>query len=442
MERTGNFPGKEARAVPNTRLDPRLAGYARAGWESVCREMQLPEGGFTERQAAQQRERYGANRPAAARRALGPRLRRAFLNPFSLTLLALCVLAWVTELLPGGGLAHEGTAPLMTGMLLLSGLVRLALEMRAHRQAQQLQRRTRLTVPVLREGRWQERDAEELVIGDRIRLRAGDPAPATVRLTRARDLFVSQSLLTGESAMTEKTPDPETDPAARPAAWRCLVWAGSTVVGGTGEGVVLALRPDAAPDEEPRRAGFDRGARSIAGVLLRFFGGADPGDLSAQRADQGAVGGRGGVRPVGGGGADPGTAAHGGDRLPDTRSRVPGHHHQGHRRHAGLWRHGPAVCGQDRHPDRRPHPAGILSGRAGQRERRRAGGRLAEQPLAHRGCATTWTRRCCGWPRPPAGRKNWPGWKRSIPAWTSCPLPTSGGWPACWCGTARAAACW
>lgn len=270
MERTGNFPGKEARAVPNTRLDPRLAGYARAGWESVCREMQLPEGGFTERQAAQQRERYGANRPAAARRALGPRLRRAFLNPFSLTLLALCVLAWVTELLPGDGLAHEGTAPLMTGMLLLSGLVRLALEMRAHRQAQQLQRRTRLTVPVLREGRWQERDAEELVIGDRIRLRAGDPAPATVRLTRARDLFVSQSLLTGESAMTEKTPDPETDPAARPAAWRCLVWAGSTVVGGTGEGVVLALRPDAAPDEEPRRAGFDRGARSIAGVLLRF----------------------------------------------------------------------------------------------------------------------------------------------------------------------------
>ena len=134
--------------MPNTRLDPRLAGYARAGWESVCREMQLPEGGFTERQAAQQRERYGANRPAAARRALGPRLRRAFLNPFSLTLLALCVLAWVTELLPGGGLAHEGTAPLMTGMLLLSGLVRLALEMRAHRQAQQLQRRTRLTVPL------------------------------------------------------------------------------------------------------------------------------------------------------------------------------------------------------------------------------------------------------------------------------------------------------
>ena len=252
--------------MPDPSIDPRLARYARAPWQDVCREMALPEGGFTERQAARLRTR----RSRAPRGALGLRLRRAFVNPFSLTLLALCALAWGIERLPGDGFSPKGAAPLMTGMLLLSGLVRLALELRADRRADRIRRRAELTVPVLRDGRWQERDAEELVPGDRIRLRAGEAAPATIRLIQARDLFVSQSLLTGESAAVEKAPDPETDPSARPAAWRCVVWAGSTVVGGTGEGIVLTTRPAAFRDAAPRRDGFDRGARAITGVLLRF----------------------------------------------------------------------------------------------------------------------------------------------------------------------------
>lgn len=48
-----------------------------------------------------------------------------------------------------------------------------------------------------------ELSSSELVVGDQIRLEAGDRVPADLRLTGATDLFVSQSVITGESAILE-----------------------------------------------------------------------------------------------------------------------------------------------------------------------------------------------------------------------------------------------
>lgn len=60
------------------------------------------------------------------------------------------------------------------------------------------------TVTIVREGKEQEIPITELVVGDIIRLSAGDMLPADVLILDSRDFFVQQSGLTGESDAVEK----------------------------------------------------------------------------------------------------------------------------------------------------------------------------------------------------------------------------------------------
>ena len=115
------------------------------------------------------------------------------------------------------------------------------------------------------------------MVGDRVRLAAGDRVPADIRLTEAKDLFVSQSVITGESGVLEKRAVTLRPGTAKTAAdYENVAFLGSTVMGGFGEGIVLAVGADtvyggfSAAGAE-RKNGFDRGANSIAWVLIRFM---------------------------------------------------------------------------------------------------------------------------------------------------------------------------
>src|SRR5438094_967466 len=70
---------------------------------------------------------------------------------------------------------------------------------RSQRAIQKLQEHVSLTATVLRDGRWQEIKRQEVVPGEIVRLSAGDLVPADGELLEARDLYVQQAALTGES---------------------------------------------------------------------------------------------------------------------------------------------------------------------------------------------------------------------------------------------------
>ena len=118
---------------------------------------------------------------------------------------------------PKGG---TGQVIILTAMITLSGLLRFWQEYRSVRAAERLTAmvRTKATLsrvrskpaqlangdsPLERGGR-QEVSIAEVVPGDIIHLSAGDMIPADVRVITAEDLFVSQSVLTGESMPVEK----------------------------------------------------------------------------------------------------------------------------------------------------------------------------------------------------------------------------------------------
>ena len=173
----------------------RIVEYACAGPQALRRDFQITNEGYDPWQVEDSRRRWGAN-VMAGRRAdtVLYRLRRAFVTPFSMILLALAGISFVTDVLLASNFSRNLTTVfIVLGMLLVSGAVRFGQELRARRVADHLTGMIATRVRVLRDGRWQELPSTELVVGDRVRLAAGDRVPADLRLIEARDLFVSQS---------------------------------------------------------------------------------------------------------------------------------------------------------------------------------------------------------------------------------------------------------
>lgn len=257
----------------------RVLDDAQADIGALYRTFHISEQGYSEEQVEKSRARYGEN-VLSGRTAdtVFYRLRRAFVNPFTVILFVLAVISFLTDVVLVSNFGRNVTTPvIILGMLLTSGVVRFVQELRAKRIADHLTQMVSSNVLVLRDGQWVKLSSTELVVGDQVRLLAGDRVPADIRLTAAKDLFVSQSVLTGESAIVEKSAGVLPRGQARSYA-DCsnLVFMGSSVTGGTGEGIVLAVGEDTvyggfSTAESHRKNGFDQGANSIAWVLIRFM---------------------------------------------------------------------------------------------------------------------------------------------------------------------------
>ncbi len=257
----------------------RIVEYACAGPQALRRDFQITNEGYDPWQVEDSRRRWGAN-VMAGRRAdtVLYRLRRAFVTPFSMILLALAGISFVTDVLLASNFSRNLTTVfIVLGMLLVSGAVRFGQELRARRVADHLTGMIATRVRVLRDGRWQELPSTELVVGDRVRLAAGDRVPADLRLIEARDLFVSQSVITGESGVQEKQAGTlRQNEVKNVTDCANIALMGSTVTGGFGEGIVLAVGENTVYGGfsgvgAGRKDGFDRGANSIARVLIRFM---------------------------------------------------------------------------------------------------------------------------------------------------------------------------
>ena len=124
----------------------------------------------------------------------------------------------------------------------------------------------------------QELPIQELVQGDMIVLSAGDMIPADCRVIVAKDLFVSQAAMTGESLPIEKFSDPSHNTSSNPIELSNILFMGTNVVSGSATAVVIstgnltyfgtiATRVTAA-DRVP--TAFQSGVNSVSWLLIRF----------------------------------------------------------------------------------------------------------------------------------------------------------------------------
>lgn len=260
-------------------IHSRVVKYAHSGLSSLYKDLSISFRGYTKEQVVDSREKYGENHIGKkSTDSIWFRLRRAFINPFSVVLFVLACVSLITDIVPITGYSRNFAACfIILGMLILSGTVRFVQEMRSKKAIDKFSKFIYTTVKTKRDGHWQEIPAEELVMGDRISFHAGDRIPADVRLIRADDLFVSQSMLTGESEIFEKDTEVlSSSKNIKISDYSNTVFAGSAVIGGTGEGIVLAVGKDTVYGDlgtisQGKNSGFDKGANSISWVLIRFM---------------------------------------------------------------------------------------------------------------------------------------------------------------------------
>ena len=262
-----------------TLLDSRIKQYAYRETAQIYRDIGASPDGLPTEQVEMMREKYGTNSFAGRKNdTMLRRLRRAFINPFNVTLFILGIISLVTDVLQATDFSkNTSTAIIIFSMILISGTIRLIQELRAKNAARQLDRLIHESITVKRGGELLEIPAEKLVVGDVVLLSAGDRVPADIRLTKVTDLFVSQAAITGESAILEKSSRTLGHGSPRPLTQlENLAFMATTVISGKGEGIVLAVGKEtlygsfAKPDAEDKKS-FQQGANSIAWVMIRFI---------------------------------------------------------------------------------------------------------------------------------------------------------------------------
>ena len=225
--------------------------------------------GLTAAQAARKLQEVGPNRFGQSPAVPGWRLYlRHFRNPLVLTLLLASAVSAATG---------EGTNFFIIAcIVLLSVSLDFWQEMRAGQVVERLRRSVAVRASVLREGRWEEHPVADLVPGDVVQLSAGDLVPADALVLQARDFFVNQSVLTGESWPVEKRvgmPQPLHDLQDATHA----VFMGSSVVSGMAKVVLVQTGAGTAMGEvasslgqQPEPTSFETGMRRFGMLILRL----------------------------------------------------------------------------------------------------------------------------------------------------------------------------
>jgi len=262
-------------------LAPDLLAVARDPADAVLHRLQSRADGLDADEAARRLARDGPNDIAHEKPLPGwLHLWRCYLNPFNLLLTALAALSFVS--------ADASATVVIAAMVALSTLIRFVQEGRSHRAAEGLRAMVSNTASVIRRpaggGAGAAAPAElaqrDLVAGDIVALSAGDMIPADCRVLAARDLFVAQAAMTGESLPVEKFVQPHAEAAEGALAQHNLVFMGTNVVSGTATAVVVATGPRSCFGTLAAHAGmastapnaFQAGVNSVSWLLIRFAG--------------------------------------------------------------------------------------------------------------------------------------------------------------------------
>lgn len=228
-------------------------------------------GGLSEGEAKRRINKYGYNE-IASEKPLSP-FRRIWLNiknPLVILLTTLGVISFLT-----GDLR---SAVVVFLMVLLGIVLRYIQENRADKASEKLKAMVSTHATVFRDGTEKEVPLKLLVPGDIIRLGSGDMVPADVRVLTAKDLFLNQSALTGESMPVEKNADIAAVENENPLEANNICYLGSNVESGTATAMVLstgdntnfgALAAQIVGQQES--TSFDKGINKFTWLMIRFI---------------------------------------------------------------------------------------------------------------------------------------------------------------------------
>ena len=238
--------------------------------------------GLVDDQVEENRDTYGENVITKGQEdSMIKKIYESIINPFTVILLVIALVSFITNVwLAKPGEQDPTTSIIIVTLVLISGGIRFIQELRSDKAASNLSRMIVNTATVLRDGSEQEIPIDEIVVGDVIKLSAGDMIPADVVLIDSRDFFVQQSGLTGESDPVEKICLRKADSQNLDSLLESesLAFMGTNVISGRATALVLvvgdetmmgAIEQTINTYDEP--TSFEREMNTISWLLIRLM---------------------------------------------------------------------------------------------------------------------------------------------------------------------------
>ncbi len=201
----------------------------------------------------------------------------SFFNPFNIVLIILGLVSFITK--------DIMAATTILLLVVMSSIIKFVQENKSNKASEKLKNMIKTTATVLRDGRKKEVDISLLVNGDIIFLSAGDIIPADLRILESKDLFISQSSLTGESEPIEKfskLSDKVNEKfrnkiKVQPLDLDNLCFMGTNVVSGTATAIIIAIGTETyfasmtkLITRKKVKTNFDKGINEISLFLIVF----------------------------------------------------------------------------------------------------------------------------------------------------------------------------
>ncbi|MEG0249880.1 MAG: magnesium-translocating P-type ATPase [Peptostreptococcus sp.] len=249
--------------------------------DSLFEKFNSSSNGIDESFIESSRDNYGKNEVTYDRGdSLFKRIVAAFINPFTVILIVLAIVSAMTDIVwASPGEKDPMTVIIIVTMVMISGILKFVQETRSGNAAENLLKMITTTTCVKRPSTGEEElPMDEVVVGDIIHLSAGDMIPADMRIFKSKDLFISQSALTGESVAVEKFSEASSKNHDSLTDSTNIAFMGSNVISGSATGIIIATGDDTllgdmakSISEEPVQTSFEKGVNSVSWLLIKFM---------------------------------------------------------------------------------------------------------------------------------------------------------------------------
>ncbi len=240
----------------------------------------ISEKGLSTKQAQANLQKYGSNEISQEKpkRWYNYFLESLF-SPFNCILLGIVLILLYTDIYLADVPSYANI--IVIGILVtVSTLLDFFEEYHSNKAAEKLKELVATTATVIRDGKEKQISIKEVVLGDTVLLSAGSMIPADLRIIEAKDLYVGQSALTGESDTVKKLSESELsmEDIDNISDLDTICFMGTNVTSGSAKGVVIKTADNTyfgkvahTLSKGKPKSSFQKGIENISRLLIHFM---------------------------------------------------------------------------------------------------------------------------------------------------------------------------
>ena len=243
------------------------------------KQYNIKETGLTSDQANKNLYKYGSNEVSQAK----PKkwynyFLESLLSPFNLILMGITIILLYTDVVLQDIPSFANIIVILV-LVIVSTILDFFEEFRSNKAAEKLKELVATSTTVIRDGKELNIPIKNVTIGDIVVLSAGSMLPADIRILEAKDLYVGQSSLTGESDAVKKNVNSEIAYSEIDSITDLdtICFMGTNVISGSAKGVVIKIADStyfgkiARNISKKPKTAFQYGVESISKLLIRFM---------------------------------------------------------------------------------------------------------------------------------------------------------------------------